>query len=91
MVAEDPVISKDIPDFRALVERVMEQLAQNPAVVSIKNPLTGKKMNLKVGAFGLALILRLDIDDSYDIPVIPRLLYAIEQGDYDMLTTIPWS
>ncbi|MEM9324704.1 MAG: alpha/beta fold hydrolase [Bacteroidota bacterium] len=86
MVASDPTVNKDVPDFRALVDRVMQQLSAEPAQVTVKNPLTGRDMDLEVGPFGLALILRLDIDDASDIPVLPRLLYTIERGDYKMLT-----
>ncbi len=86
MVREDDGLSSSIPDFEGLVHRVMTKLEKDPAVVTIKNPLTGEDMDLKIGAFGLALILRLDIDDYNDIPVMPRLLYTIDQGDYSILT-----
>lgn len=86
MVKTDTSLSKTIPNFKALVDRVFTKLKENPAVVKIKNPITGKKMDLKIGSFGLAFILRLDIDDFNDIPALPRLLYSIDQGDYRMLS-----
>ncbi|MEM1219421.1 MAG: alpha/beta hydrolase, partial [Bacteroidota bacterium] len=33
----------------------------------------------------LALVLRLDIDDANDIPIMPRLLHSINTGDYSLL------
>jgi len=78
-------LRKDILDFNQLVTRVMKKLEQQPVTVNIKNPLTGDPMDVSVGAFGLSLVLRLDIDDATDIPVIPRLLYSIDHGDYTML------
>jgi len=86
MVAQDSSLKAKIPHFTALVTRVMNKLEENPATVSVKNPLNNEDIDLKIGAFGLALILRLDIDDTNDIPAIPRLLYTIDQGDYSMLT-----
>ncbi len=86
LVRQDAELSRTIPDFRSLVEKVMRKLNDDPATVTVKNPLTGEDMDLQIGAFGLALILRLDIDDASDIPAIPRLLYTIDQGDYAMLT-----
>lgn len=86
MVAQDPMLSASIPDFTALVERVMNKLGEKPVSVTVKNPLTKKEMKLDVGPFGLALVLRLDIDDAHDIPAIPRLLYTIDKGNYSMLT-----
>lgn len=85
MVKQDEAMQKEIPDFPGLLNRVMMQLDNSPAIVEVKNPFIKKKMKVKVGSFGLALILRLDIDDASDIPVIPRLLYSIDQGDYSLL------
>ncbi|UOY06780.1 alpha/beta hydrolase [Muricauda sp. SCSIO 64092] len=86
MIALEAELKKDIPDFTALVHKVMGKLEKNPVTINVQNPLTAENMDLKIGAFGLALILRLDIDDYTDIPVIPRLLYTIWKGDYSMFT-----
>ncbi len=43
-------------------------------------------MNLDIGDFGLALTLRLEIDDANDIPIIPRLLYSIKNDEGSILT-----
>ena len=86
MVAADTSLRQQIPDFTALVEKVMGKLTEKPVTVTVRNPLTLKKMPVKIGAFGLGLILRLDIDDYNDIPVIPRLLYTLDQGNTDILT-----
>lgn len=85
MAASDPAISVTTPDLAALLKKVMARLDTNPALLTVNHPLTGKAMEVKVGSFGLALILRLEIDDTDDIPTIPRLLYTIDQGDYTML------
>ena len=85
IVAQDPNLSSSIPDFSKLVERVMEKLAKEPAMVTITNPLTREEVEIPVGPFGRAIILRLDIDDAKDIPIMPRLLYTIDHGDYSML------
>jgi len=81
----DPEISRVIPDLNYLLELVIQKLEKKPMEVEVKNPLTGQDMTVKVGPFGLNLILRLDIDDATDIPVIPRLLYSIDQGDPGIL------
>jgi pimeloyl-ACP methyl ester carboxylesterase len=85
MVAADPVVSETIKNLDGLLKKVMVKLDSSPVTVTIKHPITGKAMQVKIGPFGLALILRLDIDDTNDIPTIPRLLYTIDQGDYTML------
>lgn len=82
---QSEIINSDIPDLNQLLNEVMDKLEKDPAIVTVKHPLNKKSMDVKIGSFGLALILRLDIDDYYDIPVIPRLLYTINQGDYSSL------
>ena len=42
-------------------------------------------MKVKVGAYGLNLMMRFDIGDASDLPVFPRLLYSIDEGDYSAL------
>lgn len=84
-VAQDTVVHRAIPDFKRLVYDTLHELEQQPITVTLQNPITNEAMPLKIGAFGLAWILRLEIDDYDDLPVMPRLLYSIEQGDYSIL------
>jgi len=86
LAAKDATVNQTVLDLNLLLEKVMKKLKEEPVLVTVKNPLNGKKTAVKIGTFGLSLILRLDIDDVYDIPAIPRLLYSIDQGDYSMLT-----
>ncbi len=81
----DPTVNGDVPDVWALYQEVARQLDKQPAEVTVTNPLTRSDMTMLVGSFGLNLILRLDIGDASDLPVIPRLLYQIKQGNYDPL------
>ncbi len=85
MAAQDSSINKTIPNLNDLLKKIMTRLTTNPLELNAKHPLSGKTMKVKVGSFGLALILRLEIDDTNDIPAIPRLLYNIDQGNYSML------
>ncbi len=86
MVAQDEKLSAKIPDFNGLVTAVMQQLRQNPVQITLKNPLTGNDVDVDIGPFGLALILRMESDDTDDIPALPRLIYSIAKEDYSMLT-----
>ena len=86
MAKSDPNISQEVPDLLELYQRVLESLERKPVVVEITNRLTQKPMKIKIGAVGLQGILRFDIGDASDLPVFPRLLYSIEQGDYSLLT-----
>jgi hypothetical protein len=45
----------------------------------------GDTLQVPVGPFGLAFILRVDLGDATDLPVFPRLLWSIDQGDNRLL------
>lgn len=85
LVAADSTVNQLVPDFLALYERVVAKLDANPMTVQVRSPITNKKMTLKVGSWALNMILRYDIGDASDIPVFPRLLYSIDQGDDSVL------
>lgn len=86
LVEKEATLDMTALQFEKLVHETIKKLKENPVSVTVTNPLTRKEMELKIGDFGLALILRLDIDDYHDIPVIPRLLHTINTGDYSLLT-----
>ena len=86
MVKADSDLSKQIPDFKRLVESTLDRLEKKPLLATVRNPINGQEMTLKVGRFGLSLLIRLDIDDATDIPVMPRLIYEVSQGKTEMLS-----
>ena len=86
LAKQDEAISATIPDLKILLEEVMDKLSLEPARITVKNPITRKEQEIEIGPYGLAILLRMDLDDTNDIPAIPRLLYTISQGDYSMLT-----
>lgn len=85
LMSQDETLNKTIPNLNELLKKVMTKLEKEPILVSVKHPLTQKTIQVKIGSFGLALILRLDIDDTNDIPIIPRLLHSIDKKDYSIL------
>lgn len=84
MAANDPMVSKDVPDLVALLDRVNEQLARAPMPVDLQLP-SGETVAMPIGPYGLHLLLRHDIGDASDIPVFPKLLHSISQGDPRLL------
>ena len=85
LILKSDSFKKNPINLSTLLTEVLDKLEKEPAMVTVMNPLTKKKLTLLIGRFGLALILRLDIDDANDIPVIPRLLNDIQEGNYDLL------
>ena len=84
LARQDPAITAKVPDLVALYDRVMAKLAQKPMSVPVPVP-GGDTLQVPVGPFGLALILRIDLGDATDLPVFPRLLWSIDQGDNRVL------
>ena len=85
MVAADPGVGHRVPDLMALFQRVLGKLEAAPMVVRVEIPGTGDKVDIPVGPIGLKLILRIDLGDASDLPVFPRLLASIDQGDTRLL------
>jgi pimeloyl-ACP methyl ester carboxylesterase len=52
--------------------------------VPVEGP-DGEEIEVAVGADGLRLILAWDLGDGQDIPVLPALLYTLDQGDTSIL------
>ncbi|MGB0524002.1 MAG: alpha/beta hydrolase [Flammeovirgaceae bacterium] len=86
MANADPKVSKEVPDLMALYEKLIKKLEKEPITLEVNSPLTQKKMKVKIGAYALKMLLIYDIGDASDLPVFPRLLYSIDQGDYSALT-----
>lgn len=84
MVKLDSSVSATIPDLKALYHRVANKLQTNPITLEINTPIKLRR-KVKVGKFGLDFILKRDMGDASDIPVFPKLLNSIDQGDYSIL------
>jgi len=81
----DPRLAKQIPDLMALYDRVIAKLAKQPMRVPVPMPGGKDTLQVPVGPFGLRWILRIDMGDATDLPVYPRLLWSIDQGDPSVL------
>ncbi len=82
---QDKNVNNEVPDLIALYKRVINKIEKEPVTLEVISPLTNAPMKVDIGPFGLNLILRLDIGDRSDLPVFPKLLYTIDQGDYSVL------
>ena len=85
LAAADPRIARQVPDLVALFDRVVDRLAKQPMLVSVPAPSGRDTLQVPVGAFGLKLVMRVDIGDATDLPVFPRLLWSIDRGDPSVL------
>jgi pimeloyl-ACP methyl ester carboxylesterase len=85
LIQKDSMLSQSIPDLTELYRRVVAKMEAQPITVEIETPIKLKR-KVKVGKFGLDFILKRDMGDTNDIPVLPKMLAQIEKGDYSLLT-----
>jgi len=85
MVAADPDLGPEIPDMVALLERVRTRLEREPMEVTLADPQSDRTFDVRVGPHFLDYIIRRDLGDASDLPVFPRLLYSIDDGDPRLL------
>src|SRR5215216_747445 len=85
LAAADEIVGSKVPDFKGLLKRVLDRLETQPATVRITDRRSNKPVDVKVGKFGLQLILMIDLGDTNDVPIFPALLHTIDKGDYSIL------
>lgn len=85
LAARDPRIAGKVPDLLALHDRVIARLERQPMMVPVPAPGGNDTLRIPIGPFGLRFIMRVDIGDATDLPVFPRLLWSIDQGDPSVL------
>lgn len=85
LAAQDPNVAASVPDMAALLKRILGRLEAEPAVVRITDRKSNRPVDLRIGKFGLQLIIIMDLGDTSDIPVFPALFYSIDRGDYSIL------
>lgn len=85
LAARDPRIAGKVPDLLALHDRVVAKLAKQPMRVAVPGPSGKDTLWIPIGPFGLRYMMRVDVGDATDLPVFPRLLWSIDQGDPSVL------
>jgi len=85
LASRDPNLADESTELDTLLERTLAKLEQEPVTVRVNDPIHGKPTDYVVGPFGLRFLLILDLGDSSDIPVLPRLVYEVMNGQTRML------
>lgn len=85
MVEADPGMAGVIPDWEELVEKALARLEASPMEVEVYDRQLKQPRKVSVGKWGLSYILRRDIGDASDLPVFPKLLHSIANGESHVL------
>jgi pimeloyl-ACP methyl ester carboxylesterase len=85
IAAADPIVGPKVPDMTAMLKRILDRLEKEPITVRVNDRRKHQPVDVKVGKFGLQVILLIDLGDTSDLPVFPALFYTIDRGDYSIL------
>ena len=88
LIAQDPTVGSKVPDFAGMLKRVLDRLEKEPVTVSVTDSKKRQPVDVKVGKFGLQWLIVRDLGDTNDLPNFPAFLYAIDRGDYSMLSRL---
>lgn len=80
-VKADPVLSKEIPDFIALMRSVFESLERNPVTVEVTDPRTKQPVKVVINKFVMQFLTAATTGTG-DITRYPRFFLAASKGDY---------
>ncbi|HVS32761.1 MAG TPA: alpha/beta fold hydrolase [Thermoanaerobaculia bacterium] len=81
MAAADPAVAKDVPDFEALLRRVVAKLSAEPVTVRVRDARTKSDIELPVGATALRRFLLQDFGDTSDLPHFPAMIHQLDRGE----------
>jgi len=85
LVKKDPKMSKQIPDFLALVKSVLDRLEKQPVTVEVTDPRDKQKHKVTVGKFDLQYWTASGLGDIQFIRILPARYYAMSKGDFSVL------
>lgn len=85
IAAADATVGPKVPDMTAMLKRIFDRLEKEPITVRVNDRRKHQPVDVKVGKFGLQMIILIDLGDTSDLPIFPALFYTIDKGDYSIL------
>ena len=85
LTAEDPSVSKEIPDIISALRQAFARLERQPAEVPFTERSSGKTATLRAGKFALQLLVDIRMKDGRSVTLLPALISTASQGDYALL------
>ncbi len=84
----DPEISREIPDFLALMREVTTTLKSQPQKVRTKHPRTGEEVEIVIGIADLFIANKLSLKHRERISTLPYHYYLLSQGNFNHLARL---
>jgi CubicO group peptidase (beta-lactamase class C family)/pimeloyl-ACP methyl ester carboxylesterase len=85
LLLRDPVMSRQIPDLRGLVRRVLDQYEENPRQLQVQDPRSGESVVLSVGKTDLQALTAKAMGNQQALRRLPLVYQQLEQGRLDLI------
>ena len=85
LAAQDETVKEKVPDMVALLKRVLDKLEKEPVTISVLDRRKNQPVDIKIGKYGLQMLIRFDVGDGNDFIDFPRWFYTMDKGDYSIL------
>lgn len=85
MIQSTPAVATFIEDWDQLLQKALDRLEKAPMIVEIYDRQLKRPRKISVGKWGLNYILRRDIGDASDLPVFPKLIHSVANGESHVL------
>jgi pimeloyl-ACP methyl ester carboxylesterase len=82
LVAADRKLRDAVPDLRALMKLVLDELKKQPVRIKVDHPLTGQKVEVAIGKFDVQLLTARALGDSRMMRTLPAAYVAMSRGDF---------
>ena len=82
LARQDRDLSRRIPDFLALVGRVLKRLEKNPIAVGVSDPDTRENVTVGLGRMDLVCLTRRLLYSREDLEALPAFYDAMERGGF---------
>lgn len=86
LVAADPGVGAQLPDFLGTVRGLLEQLAEEPVTLALD--LDGVAASVTVGAFDLQYYLANALGLAFELRDVPAAVHRMAQGDWSELAPL---
>ncbi len=83
--AADPACNAAYPDLETVFYDLVARLDAEPIVVAISNPLGGDSFSVPVDGATLTNAAVEALNSTYTIPLVPKTIYEVRDGNYETL------
>ncbi len=86
--AADPACCEAYPDLEAVFYELVDQLNASPVTFPVTQPLSGETYDVLMNGDGLIGVLFQSLYSTDLIPLLPKTIFEVRDGNYDILAMV---